>query len=117
MRYTRLLVFLLICLVPLSAYGRSREEARIILGQMNVPYTSEEFLSHAVQGDDVVLKLFLEAGMDVNAKDNDGMTLQCIHSVLSIFRLTDLENFSSKLFNMIATHRSCHQEFAFLKLK
>ena len=74
MRYSRLLVLILFFLLPLSAYGRSREDARIILGQMNVPYTSEQFIAHAEKGDDVVLKLFFEAGMGVNAKDNNGVT-------------------------------------------
>lgn len=74
MRYSRLLVLILVFLLPLSAYGRSREDARIILGQMNVPYTSEQFIAHAAQGDDVVLKLFLELGMDVNAKNTGGGT-------------------------------------------
>jgi ankyrin repeat protein/IS1 family transposase len=51
-----------------------RMEARLRLSQVSVPFTSKAFVEHAKKGDVDVVKLFLAAGMDPNAKDNDGNT-------------------------------------------
>ncbi len=45
------------------ACGQTSEDARITLGQMNIPYTEEAFIEYAGKGDKVVVGLFLKAGM------------------------------------------------------
>ncbi|OGQ61342.1 MAG: hypothetical protein A3G39_08840 [Deltaproteobacteria bacterium RIFCSPLOWO2_12_FULL_43_16] len=62
------LVFLFPLLISLSACGKSPEKARKELAQMNIKYTEENFWKHAEQGDSVVVKLFLNAGMGPNSK-------------------------------------------------
>lgn len=58
-----------------------RMEARLRLGQMALPFTSEAFVKHAKQGDVDVVKLFLMAGMDPNTKDDWGTTV-LMHAVM-----------------------------------
>ncbi|OGQ35970.1 MAG: hypothetical protein A3G39_08845 [Deltaproteobacteria bacterium RIFCSPLOWO2_12_FULL_43_16] len=62
------LVFLFPLLISLSACGKSPEQARKELGQMNIAYTKENFLRFALDGDNVVVDLFLKAGMNPNSK-------------------------------------------------
>ena len=52
--------------------GKNPKDARIDLGQMNIPYTEEAFIDYSSKGDVVVVKLFLSAGMapNVNHKGN-----------------------------------------------
>ncbi|MBI5407482.1 MAG: ankyrin repeat domain-containing protein [Nitrospirae bacterium] len=67
--YIKTIVFLcFIFLIPLMVFGRSPEEARISLGKMNIPYTDEVFLQYVEQGDVVVVKLFLDAGVKSETK-------------------------------------------------
>ncbi|HVK99506.1 MAG TPA: ankyrin repeat domain-containing protein, partial [Dongiaceae bacterium] len=54
--------------------GPSPEEAREELGKKNLPYTTDTFVANAQSGDLGVVKLFLIAGMDVNADDQNGFT-------------------------------------------
>ena len=53
---------------------QSPEEARAALGRMSLEYTPEAFLESAKTGDLTAIKLFLAAGMDPNAKDDEGDT-------------------------------------------
>src|SRR3972149_7805041 len=68
MSYMRILILVLCLLIPLTACGRSPEEARTTLGQMNIRYSADEFVNYVRQGDLVVVRLFLESGMDVNVQ-------------------------------------------------
>ena len=61
------IAFLLICALSLSACGQNPEDARKELGQMNIPYSERSFIEAADNGDILSVKLFLHAGMNVNA--------------------------------------------------
>ena len=54
--------------------GKSPEQARKELGQMNIQYSEETFIECIKNGDAVAVRLFLTAGMNPNAKENDGST-------------------------------------------
>ena len=41
---------------------------------MNVQYNPAVFVSSAANGDSTAVSLFLDAGMDVNEKNEEGMT-------------------------------------------
>ena len=47
---------------------RSREEARSELSERSIPYSQSSFITYAQNGDLDVVRLFVEAGMDVNAQ-------------------------------------------------
>ena len=47
---------------------RSREEARSELAERSIPYSQGSFITYAQNGDLDVVRLFVEAGMDVNAQ-------------------------------------------------
>lgn len=49
----------------------SKLAAKIELEKMGVPYTDKAFIDNARKGDLKVLKLFLEAGEDINIHEND----------------------------------------------
>lgn len=66
--YRMTLASLVIPVMFFSNCGKSSEQARIELGQMDIPYTKEAFIEYASTGDAVVVDLFLTAGMDVNAR-------------------------------------------------
>ena len=56
------------------ACGQSKEEARQKLGELNVVYDERSFVEYAAKGDDYVVSLFLQAGMDPNT--NNGRALR-----------------------------------------
>jgi len=56
----------------------SPEEARLKLAQLSVEYSPTQFVLHAAKGDTTVIKLFIEAGIDVNSS----MSAQELRSVL-----------------------------------
>ena len=53
---------------------KTPEEARNALAQMNIIYSEDEFLNCAYEGKANAVKLFLDAGINPNVKDNKGMT-------------------------------------------
>lgn len=57
-----------------SASGLTPEQAKIELKKMNIEYTESEFLYRAKSGDTTAVSLFLDAGMNPNAKDKYGWT-------------------------------------------
>ena len=73
---SRCLQYALVSIVAFSllACGNPQEEARIKLGQMNVKYNEDTFVERAKDGDALVVKLFLDAGMNPNATDKEGAT-------------------------------------------
>jgi len=54
--------------------GQGPEAARLELSNLSVPYTRDAFIQSAKEGQLRVVKLFLAAGMDPNAKDAEGQT-------------------------------------------
>ncbi len=61
---------LMTAVILISACGMSEEKARKQLGRMNIEYTRVNFIEKVKEGNTVVVKLFLQAGIDVNAKDD-----------------------------------------------
>ena len=47
---------------------RSRQEARSELGERGIPYSQRSFVTYAQNGDLDVVRLFIEAGLDVNVQ-------------------------------------------------
>ena len=47
---------------------RSRQEARSELGERGIPYSQSSFITYAQNGDLDVVRLFVEAGLDVNVQ-------------------------------------------------
>ena len=69
------IVLIAVLLVPLMAHAESSQEsARKDLEESNIPYTTEEFIDRAKQGDSDAVKLFLVAGMYYNARDENRWT-------------------------------------------
>jgi ankyrin repeat protein len=67
-------VFSCICLlllIPAAAVAASRDEARQQLSQMNIPFTQQKFELVIWQGQNLVVELFLDAGMDANLRESD----------------------------------------------
>jgi beta-lactamase regulating signal transducer with metallopeptidase domain len=52
----------------------TRTAAREKLGQLRVDYSAESFVKQAAEGDTIAVKLFLAAGMNINARDEKGFT-------------------------------------------
>lgn len=55
----------------LQEVGKSPENARRELGQMGLQYSEEAFTESAKNGDALAIKLFLNAGMNPNAKNSE----------------------------------------------
>lgn len=62
----------LLCVLTLASCGNSPEKARKELAALGKDYTPEAFVKAAYDGDVVAVKLFLGAGMSVNAKAEGG---------------------------------------------
>ena len=71
-----LLIFILTSFVYYKANVNemSSEEARFKLGQMNIKFDVSNFMDYIKNNDKLVVKLFVYAGIDINSKDNDGLT-------------------------------------------
>ncbi|MBW1990704.1 MAG: hypothetical protein JRI59_00970, partial [Deltaproteobacteria bacterium] len=54
------------------ACGNSQEKARLKLGQMNIKYNEDTFVDRAKDGDLLVVRLFLQAGMSPDVTDKQG---------------------------------------------
>ena len=67
------ITLLLISILSLSACGQSPEDARKELGKMNIPYSEDSFIQSSANGDMMAVKLFLAAGMNVNAGDGGAL--------------------------------------------
>jgi ankyrin repeat protein/beta-lactamase regulating signal transducer with metallopeptidase domain len=52
----------------------SREAARDKLGMLRVEYSAESFVKQAAEGDTIAIKTFLAAGMNINARNEQGVT-------------------------------------------
>ena len=58
-----------IILTPFTVHSKSSEEARIKLGQMNIPYTIEAFGKSLMNHDTFVTMLFIDSGYKIS-KEN-----------------------------------------------
>src|SRR3989304_4023701 len=74
MQLTRIVIFLLALLNPWTAFGQSQEMARNELKNQNIPWSTGEFIHRAEQGDTTTVELFLSAGVDPNAKNQERRT-------------------------------------------
>jgi len=74
--------FLVAVVVPflLASCGLSQEEARKNLAELQIPYSDDEFVKRAEQGDLVAVKFFLAAGMSPNVTVNGGGTALVVAS-------------------------------------
>ncbi len=69
-----ILLLSLLLLISFTACGKSPEDAPKSLAQMNIQYSDEAFIRCAEQGNIVAVRLFLDAGMNPDAKNNYGKT-------------------------------------------
>jgi ankyrin repeat protein len=67
-------LLLLILSIAVAGCGKARDKARLDLAQMNISYTDSAFIDNAKEGNSEVVKLFLEAGMDIEVKTTGGQT-------------------------------------------
>jgi hypothetical protein len=68
------ILLLLFLSFSLTGCGKSASAARQELAQMNIPFTEAEFLETARQGNSTAASLFIDAGINVEAKDSVGQT-------------------------------------------
>jgi hypothetical protein len=74
MLHKRFLPLLLFLIVGLAGCGKSAADARIQLAQMNIPFTEVDFIENARQGNSQAVSLFIDAGMNLEARDRVGQT-------------------------------------------
>src|SRR5208283_1787871 len=68
------LYLLLSLLLVFPSYAKTQKDARNKLAQMKIKYTENDFLFWTQEGRTDAVKLFLDAGMNPNVKDNSGRT-------------------------------------------
>ena len=61
------LAVFLVLVVGNVAFAQSQGEARQALAQMNIEYSEQQFAKAAGAGDMTAVRLFVDAGMDVNS--------------------------------------------------
>ena len=79
---------------PEETPTRSREEARSELAERGIPYSQGSFITYAQNGDLDAVRLFVEAGLDVNVQPYSSSTVLIPRQGLDtedVVRLTDLE--------------------------
>jgi ankyrin repeat protein len=62
--------FLFLAIIVFISCGRSPEKARVELAKMNIEFSEKSFFDKVLNNDIVAVKLLLDAGINVNAKDN-----------------------------------------------
>ena len=75
---------------PEEIQTRSREEARSELAERGIPYNQRSFVTYAQNGDLDAVRLFVEAGLDVNVQPFSSSTV-LIPKREPVERLNDLE--------------------------
>ena len=60
--------------LAIAACGKKASAARAALAKMNAPFTAASFVESAHQGKTDLVGIFLDAGMDPDAKVSDGRT-------------------------------------------
>lgn len=61
-------------LLVVSGCGQSQESARKELAALKKDFTATDFIFSAMEGDKTAVAMFLKAGMDVNAQEENGTT-------------------------------------------
>ena len=75
-RFVKIALFSMLSIgVIRLSFAQSPEEARKLLEQKDIPYTLEAFRTQVFTGNTEAVRLFLAAGMDVNAKYDNGWTV------------------------------------------
>ena len=69
-----ILVLLLILYIPSTAWCKTPYTARVELHKLGIRFSKAKFIDSVKEGDIVAVKLFLDAGMDSNVSDDDGIT-------------------------------------------
>ena len=69
---------------------RSREEARSELAERGIPYSQSSFITYAQNGDLDVVRLFVEAGLDVNVQPHSSSGMSILGQQ-DVEQLDDLE--------------------------
>ena len=75
---------------PEETRTRSREEARNELAERGIPYSQSSFITYAQNGDLDVVRLFVEAGLDVNVQPHSSSGVYIIGQE-DVEQLDDLE--------------------------
>src|SRR5579862_7444047 len=68
------LSLLLFSFLLFPSFAKTPQEAKDALAQMKITYSVDDFIYCAEQGKTEAVKLFLDAGMNPNAKDKDSWT-------------------------------------------
>jgi ankyrin repeat protein len=74
MQRTHILPLLLFLIFSATGCGKSAETARLQLAQLNIAYTQMDFMEAARQGNLMVVGLFIDAGINLEARDGVGQT-------------------------------------------
>lgn len=67
-------VMLIICSLFYTGCTKKSEAAKNKLSELNIKFTPENFLNSAKNGETKIVELFLQAGMNVNTKNEEGQT-------------------------------------------
>src|SRR5262245_53044650 len=70
----QILPLLLLLIFSFTGCGKSASAARQELAQMNIPFTEMDFIENARQGNSTAVGLFIDAGMNLEARDSVGQT-------------------------------------------
>jgi ankyrin repeat protein len=65
---------LLFLIFSFTGCGKSANAARLELAQMNIPYTEMNFIESARLGNSTAVGLFIDSGMNLEARDGAGQT-------------------------------------------
>jgi len=74
MLHKQVLPFLLFLIPGLTGCAKSGDAARMQLAQMNIPFTEMDLIENARQGNSAAVALFIDAGMNLEARDRVGQT-------------------------------------------
>lgn len=74
MKKLTIFLVLFLSIIFFSGCGKTPSEARKEIASLNIEFSQAEFIKRVVAGDKSAVKLFLAADVDVDAKDNEGMT-------------------------------------------
>jgi len=87
-KYLLLLLFLLILISP--AFAIIKEDAKASLDKQSIPFTKENFVNYAAMGNEQIVNLFLDAGIDPNSQNVLGWTALMYASLNNFQDITNL---------------------------
>jgi ankyrin repeat protein len=70
----QILPLLLFLIFSFTGCGKNDDAARLELAQMNISYTEMDFIETARQGNSTAVGLFIDAGINLEARDSVGQT-------------------------------------------